>query len=375
MGLLSRFAIALILLVVIIGGIFGYKFYQIGQMQAQFSQPQPPALVDAAEVGKVSWLPSISSVGSLRAVNGVRVANELAGVVEKVLFESGQQVKKGDELIRLDNAISLAALNTRKAESELASKEYKRNADLISKRAVSQAAVDETRANLDTALARVEEAQATLDKKVLKAPFDGTLGIRLVDLGEFLPVGTPIVEINMLDPIFVDYTLSERDLDNVALGDAVEIKVAATGDRTFKGKITAVNSSVTAESRTVQVRASLSNSERTLKPGMFATIRTLAAKERTLNAIPSTAVSFNTYGNFSFVLVKNDKDQLVTERRTIKTGAMRDGMTEVLEGLEPGEQIVTTGLLRLRSGQPVKIKTEDSEQAKAAETASAGSSE
>ncbi|GAA3963490.1 efflux RND transporter periplasmic adaptor subunit [Allohahella marinimesophila] len=365
MGTFSRFVVALVLLVVILGGIFGYKFYQIGQMQAQFSQPQPATVVDAVEVGTVTWQPSIKSVGSTRAINGIEVANELPGVVEKLMFESGQRVEAGDELVRLDSAIDEAALTTRRAEAMLASKEYQRNADLISRRAVSQSAVDETQAAMETAKARVQEAEAQLGKKVLKAPFDGVLGLRLVDLGEYLPAGTPIVEINMLDPILVQYTLSERELSNVEIGDTVEVSVAALPNESFKGKVSAINSSVTAESRTVQLRAELANADQRLKPGMFATIETLAEDERSIVAIPNTAIAFNTYGNFAYVLIENDEGQLVTERRTIETGSMRDGMTEVTKGLEVGERIVSTGLLRLRAGQPVQIKQAQAEAAPA----------
>ncbi|WP_416396620.1 efflux RND transporter periplasmic adaptor subunit [Allohahella sp. A8] len=368
MGTFSRFVVALVLLVVILGGIFGYKFYQIGQMQAQFSKPQPLTVVDATEVGTVTWQPAIKSVGSTRAINGIEVANELPGVVEKLMFESGQRVKAGDELIRLDSAIDEASLTTRRAEANLAQKEYRRNADLISKRAVSQSAVDEAQAAMETAKARVQEAEAQLGKKVLKAPFDGVLGLRLVDLGEYLPAGTPVVEINMLDPILVQYTLSERELANVDIGDPVEVTVAAMPGETFSGTVSAINSSVTAESRTVQLRAEIPNTDQRLKPGMFATIQTLAEDERAVVAIPNTAIAFNTYGNFAYVLAEDDKGQLVTERRTIKTGNMRDGMTEVTEGLKVGERVVSTGLLRLRAGQPVQIKQAQPE----AETANAG---
>jgi membrane fusion protein (multidrug efflux system) len=359
MGMFSRFAIAIVLLLVVIGGIFGYKSYQIDQMRAKFSQPRPATVVDTTEVSRISWQPSIQSIGSIRAINGVMIANELPGVVTKVLFKSGQSVKKGDILIRLNSDIEQAALTTRLAEEQLASKAFKHNSSLISKRAVSQFALDETKAALDAARARVQEAEAQLGKKILTAPFDGMLGLRLADMGEYLSVGTPVVEINMLNPILVEYTLSEQELASVNIGDLVEVTVAATGSEVFKGAITAMNSSVTPETRTVKLRAQLLNPQQSLKPGMFATIRTMAEGERQVIAIPNIALSFNTYGDFAYALTKNEKGQLVTELRTLETGATREGMTEINKGLEPGERIIASGLLRLRAGQRVKIKQND----------------
>ncbi|MFQ3172287.1 MAG: membrane fusion protein (multidrug efflux system) [Oleispira sp.] len=356
MGTFSRFAIAIVLLLVVIGGIFGYKFYQIDQMQAKFSQPRPATVVDATKVSTVYWQRSIQSIGDIRAINGVRVANELPGVVTAVLFESGKRVKKGEILIRLNSDIEQAALATRQAEAQFALKEFQHNADLISKQAVSQIAFDKTKAAKDTAIARVQEAEARLGKKVLRAPFDGVLGLRLVDVGEYLFVGTPIVEINMLNPILVQYTLSEKELAGVGIGDPIEVTVTATGSDVFKGRVTAINSSVNTETRTVQLRAELLNLQQVLKPGMFATIRTLAESVQKVVAIPNTALSFNTYGNFVYILNENEKGQLVTERRTVETGATRNGMTEVKRGLKLGERIIATGLLRLRAGQTVKIK-------------------
>lgn len=359
MSTFLRFAIAIVLLFVIIGGVFGYKFYQVNQMQDKFSQPRPATIVDVTEVSTVSWQLSAQSIGAIRAINGVSVAIELPGVVQEVLFESGQHVKKGDILIRLNSDIEQAALATRRAEAELASKEYQHNASLISMQAVSQSTVDEKKAAEDTARARVREAEARLGKKVLTAPFDGVLGLRLADIGEYLFVGMPIVEINMLDPILVEYTLTEKELADVDIGDPVEVTVAATGPEVFKGAVTAINGSVTPETRTVQLRAQLPNSEQRLKPGMFATIRTLVEEVRQVVAIPNTALSFNTYGNFAYAITENEKGKLVTERRTLETGATRDGMTEVKKGLEPGERIIASGLLRLRTGQPVQIKQKD----------------
>ncbi|MDI9244218.1 efflux RND transporter periplasmic adaptor subunit [Marinobacter sp. CHS3-4] len=366
----SRFLIVIIILGAVLGGIFGYKFYQFGQMQEQFSQPQPPAKISAVKAQTESWTPQIKAVGSVEAINGIAVANEVPGVVETINFESGDAVKKGDVLIRLDAAIDQAAVRTRRAEAQLAKQEFQRVSDLLPKRAVSQSQYDEAKANFDAAQARVNEAEAQLSKKVIRAPFDGNLGLRLVDQGEYIATGTPIVEINMLDPIYVDYTLSEKDLPMVAKGHSVVATVAAVPQQTFEGEVSAINTSVNPESRTVRVRATLDNSEKLLRPGMFATINTRQPQDQTVVTVPRTAISYNTYGDFVFVVTENEDGQLIVKRRTVQTGNTRDGRVAVLNGLETGEQVVSKGLLRLRAGQTVEILDEQSSE-QASESAEA----
>lgn len=358
----SRFLIVIIFLGVVLGGIFGYKFYQFGQMQEQMSKPQPATLISTTEAQTESWTPAIKAVGSIEAVNGIQVANEVPGVVEEINFESGDTVNKGDVLIRLNAEIDEAALRTRRAEAQLAEQEFQRIADLLPKRAVSQSQYDEAKANFDAARARVNEAEAQLSKKVIRAPFDGTLGIRMVDQGEYIPTGTPIVEINMLDPIYVDYTLSEKDLPHVATGYPVVATVAAVPEQTFEGKVSAINTSINPETRTVRVRATLANLQNRLRPGMFATIQTRQPEDRAVVTVPRTAISYNTYGDFVFVVEKNDKGDLTVSRRTITAGETRDTRAAVLSGLEAGETVVAKGLLRLRDGQTVEIQKDEQPQ-------------
>lgn len=359
----SRFVIVIIFLGLVLGGIFGYKFYQFSQMEKQLSQPQAPAVISVTDATTESWQPAIKSVGSIKAINGIAAANEVPGVVETVNFESGDTVSKGDILIRLDAAIDEAALRTRRAEAQLAAQEFQRISDLLPKRAVSQSQYDEAKANYDAARARVNEAEAQLNKKVIRAPFDGTLGIRLIDQGEYIATGTSIVEINMLDPIYVDYTLSEKYLPEVAKEYPVTVTVAAVPGETFEGEVSAINTSVNAETRTVRIRATLDNKEGLLRPGMFATIQTGQPRENEVVTLPRTAISYNTYGNFVFVVKENDNGELVVDRRTVTTGEVRDGRAAVTSGLEAGETVVAKGLLRLRAGQRVEIQDESGREA------------
>ena len=362
MRLASRFFIVILLLAAVLGGLFGYQFYQFGQMQAQMSQPQPPVQVSATEAKTESWTPSTKAVGGLEAVNGIEVANEVPGVIETINFESGDTVEQGDVLIRLDSETDEAALRTRRAEAQLTEQDFQRIANLLARRAVSQSEYDEAKANLDAARARVNEAEAQLNKKIIRAPFDGTLGIRMVDQGEYVPTGTPIVEINMLDPIYVDYTLSEKELANVATGYSVAVTVAAMPEKTFAGKVSAINTSVNPETRTVRIRATVDNPENRLRPGMFATIQTRQPEDQTVVTVPRTAISYNTYGDYVFVIEENDSGELTVSRRTVTTGETRDARAAVLSGLQAGETVVAKGLLRLRVGQKVEIQDDEQPQ-------------
>ncbi|MBS8240321.1 efflux RND transporter periplasmic adaptor subunit [Marinobacter lipolyticus] len=363
----SRFLIVILFLGVVLGGIFGYKFYQFGQMKEQLSQPQPPAQISSTRARAEQWTPAIKAVGSVEAVNGIEIANEVPGVVETIGFESGDIVKAGDVLLRLDAGIDEAALRTRRAEAQLAEQEFKRVSDLLPKRAVSQSQFDEAKANFDAARARVNEAEALLSKKVIRAPFDGTLGLRMADQGEYLPTGTPIVEINMLDPIYVDYTLSEKDLPRVATGYDVQVTVAAVPDQNFSGQVSAINTSVNPETRTVRIRATVANPDNALRPGMFATIQTKQPDDRKVVTVPRTAISYNTYGDFVFVVEENEDGELVVNRRSVESGDVRDGRVAIENGLSEGEEVVAKGLLRLRAGQRVEVQDSGDESAEASE--------
>ncbi|MEX2476321.1 efflux RND transporter periplasmic adaptor subunit [Marinobacter sp.] len=363
----SRFLIVILFLGVVLGGIFGYKFYQFGQMKEQLSKPQSPAEISTTKARSGQWTPAIKAVGSVEAVNGIEVANEVPGVIERISFESGDTVSKGDVLVRLDAAIDEAALRTRRAESQLAEQEFKRVSDLLPKRAVSQSQFDESQANFDAARARVNEAEAKLNKKVIRAPFDGKLGLRMVDQGEYIPTGTPIVEINMLDPIYVDYTLSEKNLSRVARDYDVNVTVAALPEKTFSGQVSAINTSVNPETRTVRIRATIANPDNELRPGMFATIHTQQPEDRDVVTVPQTAISYNTYGDFVFVLEKNEEGELIVNRRSVQTGEVREGQTAIEDGLNEGEEVVSKGLLRLRAGQRVSVQEDDDDSAEVSE--------
>jgi len=351
----ARLITVIVVLTLILGSLFAWKMQQIKQQQALMSQAPSPSVVEATRVMEDSWPQSLSAIGSVRAVNGIRIANEMAGVVEHIEFESGQQVSAGDLLLKLNTDTDQAALETLKAEQRLALQQFERYSNLIRGKTISQSAFDEAKATLEAAEARVHEQQAILNKKRIRAPFDSIIGLRMVDLGQFLEVGTPIVQLSMLDPIYVDFTIPERELPRINVGDRVEIRVAAHPGQLFSGAVLALETSVSTESRTLTVRAELPNPEHRLRPGMFANVSTYRGQQDRVLTLPRTAISYNTYGDFVFVIESGDDQQKAVQRRSVTTGEVRDGRVSVTSGVKKDEQVVATGLLRLRNGQAVEI--------------------
>ena len=355
MRLVFRLFVVLLLLGAIFGGIF-YLKYQQGQRMAQMqSAPRPPAAVAATEARAEQWQPSIRSVGSLVAVNGVAVTTEVAGTVREINFESGQPVSADDVLVRLEDSVDRATLSGLIADRELARTQFERASELSSRRAISQSEIDETRFRYEGTQASVAEQQARLGKKTIRAPFDGLLGLRQVDIGEFVSPGSAIVRVQALDPIYVDYSIPEREFRNLEVGQDVVVHVTAYPEREFTGQVSAIDSGVDEGTRSIAVRATLPNEEGSLRPGMFAEVRTLRPRMRDVITVPRTAISFNTYGDYVFVINEGEGGQLAVSRRQVSTGNSVEGRIEVTEGLEAGERVVRAGLLKLREGQPIQV--------------------
>lgn len=351
----KRLILVLLLLAVIFGGIFGWKYRQLQQMQAQMSQPQPPAAVAATTVEQEAWQPTLRAVGSLVAVNGVAVSTEVAGVVSGVAFESGETVERGDVLIRLDDSVDRAALTGLQADRELARVQFERTQDLLERRALSRSEFDEAKARFDAARAAVTEQRARIALKTIRAPFGGLLGLRRADLGEYLSPGARIVQLQALDPIYLDYAVPESQFNRLRVGQQVEARMDAVPGESFRGSISAIDSGIEAGTRTVTVRATLPNPEGALRPGMFAEVETLEGEPQPVLTVPRTAVSFNTYGDFAFLIAEGDDGELTVERRALTTGATRQGRVVVEDGLADGDRVVRAGLVKLRNGQRVTI--------------------
>lgn len=351
--MLKRLLFVLLFLAVVLGTVFGLKYRQM-QQQATMGGAPPPPVIAAAEVRPETWRPTLSAVGSLVANQGIFVTNEVAGKVREISFESGQRVSEGELLIQLDDSVDQADLAGLIAQRNLAEIKLERLRTLLKDRSASQSEFDTAKAELDVAEAAVASKQALIAKKRITAPFDGILGIRIVDLGEYLPPGSRIVPLEALDPIFVDYTLPERHLPEIDVGKPVSVRVAAWPDRSFGGEISAINPGVDERTRAIKVRARLDNPERLLRPGMFAEVATLLAERERVLTLPRTAITFAPYGD-SVLAIQEQDGATIVQRRPVATGQVREGRVEIVSGLGAGDRVVIAGQTKLRNGQPVQI--------------------
>ena len=351
---MSKRPIIIVILVLLVAGISGFIYWQKKQQHAAKPHGFPPMVIAATEVKQENWQPTLQSVGSLVATNGINVSTEVNGIVSEIIFTSGQPVEKGQILIKLDDSVDMAALEALRAERKLSEIKFTRAKDLLKKRVVSKSEYDEAEASFDAATARVKQQEAVIKRKVIRAPFAGLAGIRQVNLGQYVEAGNPIVSLQALDPIFVDYTLPERYLTRVKPGQVVNVELDAIPGQIFSGQVSAVNSGVDTGTRTLKVRATLANTDGVMRPGMFAEVQTITGEPQPVLTVPRTAISFNTYGNFVFVINKNEQGMLVVKRQPIETGEVREGRVEV-KGLEAATQVVRAGLVKLRDGVPVKI--------------------
>jgi membrane fusion protein (multidrug efflux system) len=379
-----RLLLVLLILAGLVGGLAYLKYEQVTAQIAGFSEPMPPSAVSAVEVQSEAWRPQLDAIGSVRAVQGVMVNNEVPGQVQAIRFESGDRVRRGQALVQLDTTVDEADLAGLRASLELAQIKLERNTKLLRDRAVSQGDFDEISAALTRARAEVAAKQALIEKKTIRAPFDGVLGIRRIDLGQYLPEGSAIVALEALNPVFVDYRLPERHLAKLEVGQSVEVRVAAYPGQLFTGRIQAISPAVDQGTRNVQVRAELPNADDRLRPGMFAKVATLLPMRQRVLTLPRRAVTFNTYGDSVFLIqeqpaadraaeVPPGGDQLtpagnadagpahaqgpklVATRRQITTGDVRGDLVEVTNGLAEGDRVVLAGHQKLRNGAEVQI--------------------
>jgi membrane fusion protein (multidrug efflux system) len=352
--MLKRLLLTLTALAILLGGVFAVKHRQAQDIAAQRAVPPPPAGVAVTEVQAEAWQPRLRAVGSIVATQGIFVTNEVAGQVREILFDSGHAVAQGDLLLQLDDSVDQAELRGLIAERNLADIKLQRVAKLLRDRSVSQSDYDEAKAEVDGTEAQVASKQALIGKKQIRAPFAGQLGIRNVDLGEYLPPGSQIVPLNALDPVFVDYALPERHFSTLSVGQAVEVRVAAHPEDTFQGQISAINPGVERSTRTVRVRATLANPRQLLRPGMFAEVATLLPARDGVLTLPRTAITYNPYGDSVFLL-QEEEGALTVQLRQVTTGEAQGGRVEVTTGLAKGDRVVIAGQVKLRHAQSVAI--------------------
>ena len=359
--MIKRMLIMLVLVGATLFGVFGFKSFVDGKIkEAMSGMGNQPQTVATAVAQLTEWQDRVEAVGSLRAVRGADLSLELAGIVDKIEFKSGQDVKVGDVLLRLRNDDDVAKLESLEAVAKLAKITYDRDLKQYKAQSVSQATIDSDAANLKNSNAQVEQQRAIVDKKILRAPFDGNLGLRQVDLGQYLAPGTLIVTLQALRPIYADFLLPQQALDKIEVGQPVTAKTDTYPGKTFKGKITAINPKVDTSTRNVQVRATIENPDKQLVPGMYVTVDTEVGEPRKMVTLPQTAISYNSYGDLVYVVEEkgkgpDGKPQLTVRQTFVAVGPTRGDQVAITKGLKEGTTVVTAGQMKLRNGVPVVV--------------------
>jgi membrane fusion protein (multidrug efflux system) len=351
-NVIKNLLLMLVALGLLFGGIFGWKYMQ-GQKQAG-GRTMPPAVVSTMRVLQEDWQPTLPSVGTITPIRGVIVSSEVAGIARKVHFDSGNKVEKGDLLVEFDAEVDIAEALALDAERKLAEANRDRLKRIVAENLGSRADLDEAEAHVESTRAQVAAKQATIRKKSIRAPFGGELGIRRINPGQYLAPGDPISELVDLDPIYTEFTLPERYLSEISVQQEVLVTVAAWPDQEFPGRISAISPNIEKTSRSVQVRATLENPEKRLRPGMFAEVRTLLPTRSAVMTLAERAITYNPYGNSVFV-VDDEQGSKTVHRVQVVTGNVTGGRIEIVSGLAPGQEVVTDGHNKLRNGQAVSV--------------------
>lgn len=352
-NVIKRLVLVLLLLTVLFGAIFGWKYLQM-QQQMTSRGASPPAAVSTRTVMRESWQPTLKAVGSITPVRGVVISAELSGVIRKIHFDSSERVPVGELLIELDVEVDLAELAALRADRRLAEITRDRFARISTQNLGSRSDLDQAQASLERVDAEIVASQAMIQKKVVRAPFAGELGIRRINPGQYLKEGDTIVELVALDPVYAEYALPERFLAQLTPGQSVVVRVQSYPERVFEGEIHAISPNVLAASRSVVVRALIANPDRQLRPGMFADVETLQSVRENVLTLPERAVTYNTYGESVFVVEQADGGRTVRLVQ-IETGDVRNGRVEIRSGLELGTEVVSDGHNKLRNGQSINI--------------------
>ena len=358
--MLKKLTLTIVAIIAIIGFIGGTKYLQIAKMIAANGATKPaPETVTAATAAEQSWPNTVPATGTVAAVQGVTVATEVAGQVSKIAFEAGAKVREGDLLVQLDTSIEEAQLRAAEASADLAKANADRARDLIAKATISQSDFDAAVATFKQATAAADQIRATIAKKTIRAPFTGRLGLRLVNLGQILKVGDSITALQTLDPVYVDFSLPQQQLSVLDTGGLVHVTTDAAPGKVFDGKITAISPEVDTTTRNIRVQATVPNIGEKLRAGMFANVEVQLPTAQKVLAIPATAVLYAPYGDSVFLIEekKGDDGQVtkVLRQQFIRTGPARGDFVSVTNGLKPGDQVVTTGVFKLRPGTAVLI--------------------
>ncbi len=357
-GLVIRLIVTVVILALLGGALYGFNAFRSKAISDFFANNKPPPTPVALAEATVQSVPKyLTAIGTLTASRQVTVAPEVAGRVTQISFESGARVKAGDPLVQLNDATEQADLLAQRAQARLAELNLERSRDLRRSQATPQSSVDQYQAQLDEINANQKRTQALIGQKLIKAPFDGELGIRQINVGDYVNPGATIVTLTDLSALYVNFTLPEQTLPQLSVGQKVLINTDAFPGRDFEATIGTIEPQISAETRAIKVQATLDNRERVLRPGMFANVRVVLPPQPNTLTVPETAVDYTVYGDSVFV-AKNEKgedgtDRLVVQRVPVKVGDRLPNRVEIRSGLNPGDRVVVSGQLKLANGAAV----------------------
>jgi len=358
----KRMLIMVVAVGIVLGGLVGFNWFKGYMMQKYMaSAPVPASTVTAMTADYQQWQPQLAAVGTLRAVRGVDVTTEVAGLVRSLEFKSGDEVKAGQVLVQLNADSDIAQLHSLEAAADLANTVYERDKQQLAAEVISKAQVDTDAADLKSKRAQVAQQAALVEKKTIRAPFAGKLGISTVNPGQYLNAGDKIVTLQTIDPIFIDFNLPQQQLPLMGIGQKVTLTTDAYKGVTFEGRVNAINPKVDTNTRNVQIEATIPNAKRQLLPGMFANVKVASGDEQRYLTLPQTAITYNPYGSTVFVVKASDKkddkgnEVLTAQQVFVTAGPTRGDQVAILKGVEPGAQVVTSGQVKLKNGMPVKI--------------------
>jgi membrane fusion protein (multidrug efflux system) len=358
---MAKRMILMVVLMTIFITVLGFvKFRQFQAMAGEFAAMQPPPdAVTTIVAAREEWPATLNSIGTVAAVQGVTVSADLPGVVDRIAFDSGKTVQKGDILVQLSTRQEQAQLAGAESQLQLARVNFERMQGLVQQDAVSRAEYDAAAAEHKQAEARLGEIRATIERKTIRAPFSGLLGIRQVNLGQYLTGGDPVVPLQSVDPVYVNFGVPQQEASQMRTGRSVRVSVGELADNEFTGRVSAIDSVVDQTTRNVQVQATLANPGGKLRPGMFVQAQVMLGAGRQVVALPASAISYAPYGDSVFVVsdMKNPQGQTYrgVRQQVVKLGDARGDQIAVLSGLNPGEEIVSSGVFKLRNGAPVQV--------------------
>jgi multidrug efflux system membrane fusion protein len=357
-----RAALMALLLVVLGGGLYGFNAFRAQAINNAFNTMKQPPVAVAVAVAKQEAIPRYApGIGTLWAVHQVTITSEVGALVTKISFQAGAQVKAGDPLVQLNDQPDQGDLANFKAQAKLADVNLARSRELLARQNAAQATVDQNQAQLDQARASIAKTEAIIAQKLIRAPFEGALGIRQIEVGQYINAGAAVVTLTDLDNLYVNFTLPEQQRGEIAVGQKVLIAVDAYPGRTFEAKLTTIEPQIDPTMRAIKVQATLANPDHALQPGMFANIRVVLPAGPDVVTVPATSVDFTLYGDSVFVVHEDGKDAdgkpvLKVTRTFVKTGNRDKDRVAILDGVSPGDQVVLSGQLKLQSGSEVVVQ-------------------